>query len=60
MATMIVVQAKVVSYHNRHLEDDFISLAKKNLDVYTIRQTISFINVPTWHGQQRALNILLF
>jgi hypothetical protein len=27
MATMIIVQAKVVSYHNQHLEDDFIPLA---------------------------------
>jgi hypothetical protein len=59
MDTMIATQAKVVSYHNWHPKDDFIPLVIKNLDVNTIRQTTSFINVPTWHGQQRALNVHL-
>jgi len=60
MATMIVAQAKVVSYHNRHHEDDFIPLAIEILDVYTSRWMTSFIVVPTWHGQQRVRVVLLF
>jgi hypothetical protein len=47
----ITVQVKVVSYYERHFKDDFIPLTVEILNVYTKRRTISFINVPTWHGR---------
>jgi hypothetical protein len=31
----MTIQAKIVSYYNQHLEDDFIPLAYNYLDVYT-------------------------
>ncbi len=33
---------------------------QRYFDVYTSRWMTSFINVPTWHGQRKALNVLLF
>jgi hypothetical protein len=47
MATTIITQAKVVLYHDRHPENDFIPLAIEILNVYTSRYTISFIIVST-------------
>jgi hypothetical protein len=31
----MTIQANIMSYYNQHLEDDFIPLAYKYLDVYT-------------------------
>jgi len=45
---------------NWHHEDDFILVVIKIFDVYISKQIISFIDVPTWHGQQRALEVTLF
>jgi hypothetical protein len=58
---MIVAQAKIVSNHNQHLEDDFI-LPKVEIFgcLHTNKQMTSFINVSTWHGQKRVLEVLFF
>ncbi len=57
----IVGQAKIISYRNQHHEDDFIFLAVEIFEcLHTSRRMIPFIDVPTWHSQQRALEVLLF
>jgi hypothetical protein len=55
----IVAQAKIISYRNRHHEDDFILLAIEKFGCLHINRRVTlFINVPTWHGQRRALEVL--
>ncbi len=58
----IVVQEKIVSYCDRHLKDDFIPLVVEIFGCLhqQANDFLHCIDVLTWHGQQRALEVLLF
>jgi len=62
VATMIIAQAKIVSYCVWHPKDDFILLA---IEIFgclhqQVNDFLHCIDVPTWHGQRRALEVLFF
>jgi hypothetical protein len=53
-------QAKIMSYCNQHLEDDFTPLIVEIFGCLYLQVDNFFIDVPTWHDQQKALKVLLF